>query len=419
MHSSDHSANTSIGKGCDFDQLESLRLESDRFHEELSRLAGQVRSNRALQALVSSISVKFGQLQQGWNGHCENAFDHYQVMQRRLLDTTKSDQMSATRRVKTLETWEQEVDSKHRELRSTLTGLTTRLRADIEQTEQALEEQLLKRDMHIYEQQELLHQVDAEVGHLLDLQPEDLGQTEEFDQLMDQMQADRPSVGLNVSMEKTAGGWDSALESGSSSPEASLSPKRLKNALLVLRKLHLLNNVSDRQHPELLRQLEALLTGPDATGKLQLFLQLAKCKAPGSDLACTTPKSFHPSDQLLDKTVLSTQLFPQEAGETAQEMSQAKASNGHWEDQKTQGGALPPKGSGGQFASPRTLRLAQTLLQARAPRPAPLQESKLMYQFTKRSSTFSTKASSGLKSNMLKGTGDMGLESPSYQPGFD
>lgn len=413
MHSS---TNPPVVKGCDFDQLESLRLESEHFHEELGRLASQVSSSRTLQALVSSISVKFGQLQQGWNWHCENAFEHYQVMQQRLLDTTRSDQMSVTRRVKTLETWEQEVDCKHRELHSTLTGLTTRLRADIEQTEQALEEQRLKRDMHIYEQQELLHQVDAEVSHLLDLEQEELGQTEEFDRLMDQIQEERPSVGLNVSMEKTAGGWDSALESESSSPETSLSPQRLKSALLVLRKVHLLNNVSAMQNPELLRQLEALLTGPDATGKLELFLQLAKCKAP--DLAGTTPKSFRPSDQLLDKTVLSTHLFPQEAGDTAQEMSQAKASHGHWGDQKTQGGALPPKGSGGQFTSPRSLRFAQTLLQARQPRPAPLQESKLMYQLTKRSSTFSTKASSGLRSKMLKGSGDMALESPSY-PGFE
>ena len=419
MHSPHHSANASQVKGCDFDQLESLRLDSDHFQADLSNLAQKVRSNRALQALVSRISAKFGELQQSWNYHCESAIERHQELQQRMLDSMKSEQMSVTRRVTMLERWERDVDCKEKELQSTLTGLTTRLRADIEQTEQALEEQRLKRDMHIYEQQELLSQVDAEVGDLLELEQEELGQTEEFDRLMDELQVERQAVGLNVSMEKTAGGWDSALESGSSSPESSLSPKRLKSALLVLRKVHLLDKVSNMQNPELLRQLEGLLVGPNVTENLELFLQLAKCRAPSSDLACTTPKSFRPSDQLLDKTILSNHLFPQEAGETEEEMRGEKASEDHWKEQKTQGGALPPKGSGGQFTSPRTMRFAQTLLQVRQPRPAPLHESKLMYQLTKRSSTFSTKASSGLKSKMLKGSGDMVLESPSNQQGFE
>lgn len=401
-------------KGCDFDQLESLRLESENFQEKLRELAGKMRSNRGLQVVVSRIAVKFGQLQESWNWHSEHAIEMQQECQRKLSDTMKSEQLSVTGRVKALEEREDQMEWKERELCSTLTGLTQRLRDILEQTEQALEEQRLKRDMHVYEQREMLNQADAELSDMLELgRPETLNVTQEFDELMDEIQAGKQSGGLEMSMEKNEGAWDSDLESLPNSPDASLSPKRLKKALMVLKKVHLLNNVIFTQNPDLLRQLEALLAGPDVTENLELFLQMVKYKALPSDLAGTTPKHFRPSDQLLDKTVLSTNLFPAESGEMD---GDGKTNEDQWGDQKTHGG-LPPKGSGQTFASPRTLRFAHTLLQAKQPRPAPLQESKLMYQLTKRSSTFSTKASSGLRSKMLKGSGDMAFESP-YHPNF-
>lgn len=151
----------------------------------------------------------------------------------------------------------------------------------------------------------------------------------EFEKCMEEIELGRaPQENpVNVSIDKSFGGWKSEYESDGDSFAAQVNPNEIKNAIKILKKANLLNSKEDN----MLDRLSNLLKSSGNTHKIELLLQLynlqnkpkfpsaqnsqkppliaLKGKKPKDEDLAVTPKAcfIFPDDIELNKTILSSE----------------------------------------------------------------------------------------------------------------
>lgn len=326
--------------------LKSFSEETKAILSEISSLASSVLSPSQKSALFSakkqftSLTNSYQDLGRAVKGQINACKGKKQELIRKSRSFRTRSQEKITRKKSTLASREVKVKSEEKFLSKSLTQVKSLWQGSIETMEKTVKVQRLKKVETSQTIQKLneelaqcfmesrktpfLERVKKEISvakiNVLSREPSitfsvhsyhSSNDSIEFEKLMaeqDRLREANNETQVNVSIEKSMGGWKSEFESETES-NSIVNPDEIKSAISVLKKYNLLDPGAEK----LFGKISAAALDPESSQNIEFLLQLLNLQGKdtqfSNDLACTTPKGHFmlPEDFEMGRTMLSSE----------------------------------------------------------------------------------------------------------------